>query len=43
MILNTAEYCQTTSRQLEERLKDKIDEEYKETITFQAERDTFTG
>lgn len=42
MILNTAEYCQTTSLQLEERLKDKIDEEYKDKISFQDERETFT-
>lgn len=42
VILNTAEYCQTTSLQLEERLKDKVDEEYKDKITFQDERETFT-
>ncbi|WWC62062.1 uncharacterized protein I303_104651 [Kwoniella dejecticola CBS 10117] len=42
MILNTAEYCQNTSLQLEERLKDKIAEEFKEDISFQNERETFS-
>ncbi|WWC89216.1 uncharacterized protein L201_004134 [Kwoniella dendrophila CBS 6074] len=42
MILNTAEYCQNTSLQLEERLKDKIAEESKEEVSFQTERDTFS-
>nr|XP_019001124.1 vacuolar-sorting protein 53 long isoform [Kwoniella mangroviensis CBS 8507]OCF64585.1 vacuolar-sorting protein 53 long isoform [Kwoniella mangroviensis CBS 8507] len=42
MILNTAEYCQNTSLQLEERLKDKIAEEFKPDISFQNERDTFS-
>ncbi|WWC70074.1 uncharacterized protein I206_104020 [Kwoniella pini CBS 10737] len=42
MILNTAEYCQNTSLQLEERLKDKISEELKEDISFQEQRDTFS-
>ncbi|OCF33058.1 vacuolar-sorting protein 53 long isoform [Kwoniella heveanensis BCC8398] len=43
IILNTAEYCQNTSLQLEERLKDKIAEEFAEGISFQAERDTFSS
>lgn len=42
MILNTAEYCQNTSLQLEERVRDTIAAEFKEDISFQAERDTFT-
>ncbi|WRT66449.1 uncharacterized protein IL334_003407 [Kwoniella shivajii] len=42
IILNTAEYCQNTSLQLEERLKDKIAAEYKEAISFQSDRDTFS-
>ncbi|WVQ67566.1 uncharacterized protein L199_005767 [Kwoniella botswanensis] len=42
MILNTAEYCQNTSLQLEERLKDKIAEEFKPEVSFQNERDTFS-
>lgn len=43
MILNTAEYCQTTSLQLEDRVKGKINESLKEDISFQAERDTFAS
>lgn len=43
MILNTAEYCQNTSLQLEERVKGKIAEEFKEGVSYQAERETFTG
>jgi hypothetical protein len=42
MILNTAEYCQNTSLQLEDRVKDKIAQELKDDISFQTERDTFT-
>ena len=43
VILNTAEYCQNTSLQLEERIKGRIDDQYKEDVTFQAERDGFTA
>lgn len=43
LILNTAEYCQTTSLQLEERVKDKIQDSLKEDVSFQAERDTFAS
>jgi hypothetical protein len=42
MILNTAEYCQNTSVQLEERVKDKIAEAFKEGVSFQTARETFT-
>ena len=42
VILNTAEYCQNTSLQLEERVKAKIDERHNEEITFASERETFT-
>ena len=42
VILNTAEYCQNTSLQLEERVKDKIDEKLKEEISFAGEREAFT-
>ncbi|GFZ43857.1 hypothetical protein JCM24511_01577 [Saitozyma sp. JCM 24511] len=37
-----AKYCQNTSLQLEERVRDKIAAEFKEDISFQPERDTFT-
>jgi hypothetical protein len=43
MILNTAEYCQTTSLQLEDRVKGKIQDALKEEVSFQAERDTFAS
>lgn len=43
VILNTAEYCQNTSLQLEERVKVKISEEFKEEITFQSEREGFSS
>jgi hypothetical protein len=43
MVLNTAEYCQTTSLQLEERLKDKISPELKDDISFEPERENFTA
>ncbi|KAK8864473.1 hypothetical protein IAR55_001723 [Kwoniella newhampshirensis] len=42
VVLNTAEYCQNTSLQLEERLKDKIAPNLKDDVTFQSERDTFS-
>jgi len=58
MLINTADYCQTTALevsytrsycdrgingidQLEEKIREKINDEYKEKITFQAERDLF--
>ena len=43
IVLNTAEYCQTTSLQLEERLKDKISPELKEDISFEPERENFSA
>ncbi len=42
IILNTAEYCQTTSLQLEERVKGKIAPELRDDLSFQPERDHFT-
>lgn len=42
MVLNTAEYCLNTSLQLEERLKDKIDPKFREEISFQDQRETFS-
>ncbi|CAD6583797.1 MAG: Vacuolar protein sorting-associated protein 53 [Tremellales sp. Tagirdzhanova-0007] len=43
IVLNTAEYCQNTSTQLEERVKAKIAPDFREEISFQPERDNFTG
>lgn len=42
MILNTAEYCQNTSLQLEERVKGKIADNLQDAVTYQDERDTFS-
>lgn len=42
MVLNTTEYCLNTSLQLEERLKDKIDPKFREEISFQDQRETFS-
>lgn len=42
MILNTAEYCQNTSLQLEERVKGKIAEHLQGGVSYQEERDTFS-
>ncbi|GMK57881.1 hypothetical protein CspeluHIS016_0407150 [Cutaneotrichosporon spelunceum] len=43
MVLNTAEYCANTSMQLEDRLKDKVKEELRDSIGFADERDAFTA
>ncbi|KAJ7268661.1 Vps53-like protein [Mycena haematopus] len=41
LIINTADYCQTTALELEEKIRSKVDDEFKEKITLQAERDQF--
>ncbi|TEB37202.1 hypothetical protein FA13DRAFT_1682098 [Coprinellus micaceus] len=41
IIINTADYCQNTATELEEKIKQKINPEYKEKISFQNERDVF--
>ncbi|EJD03009.1 uncharacterized protein FOMMEDRAFT_108090 [Fomitiporia mediterranea MF3/22] len=41
LLINTAEYCQITASELEERIKDKIAVELKENVSFQSERDLF--
>ncbi|WVQ72512.1 hypothetical protein IAR50_002069 [Cryptococcus sp. DSM 104548] len=43
IVLNTAEYCQNTSIQLEERLKAKISPDLSETISFESARETFSS
>lgn len=43
IVLNTAEYCQTTSLQLEERVKDKIAPDLKDGISFEIERGYFAS
>lgn len=41
LVLNTAEYCLETASQLEERLQEKIDPEFKDRVSLEAEKDTF--
>ncbi|KAH8119366.1 Vps53-like protein, partial [Phellopilus nigrolimitatus] len=41
LLVNTAEYCQVTASELEERITDKIANEFKDEVSFQAERDLF--
>ncbi|KAL5507261.1 VPS53 [Sanghuangporus vaninii] len=43
LLINTAEYCQVTASELEEKVKDKIAPEYKDNVSFQTERDLFIG
>lgn len=40
-LINTADYCQTTALELEENIRTKCDEAFKEQITLQDERDLF--
>ncbi|KAI8851914.1 Vps53-like protein [Chytridium lagenaria] len=37
LVINTADYCSQTTAQLEEKLIDKIDEKYKNTVNFSQE------
>ena len=41
LVINTADYCQTTSAELEQKMREQVDEAYKEQISFQAEADYF--
>ncbi|KAK2461334.1 hypothetical protein APHAL10511_006861 [Amanita phalloides] len=43
IVVNTADYCQVTTVDLEEKLRQEIDDEYREKITLQAERDLFVS
>ncbi|GAB7343330.1 hypothetical protein MBLNU457_1378t1 [Dothideomycetes sp. NU457] len=43
IILNTADYCYQTTNQLEERIKSRIDEEFKEQVDLQSQADAFMG
>lgn len=38
MVLNTAEYCQSTTTQLEEKCRDKIDAEFRDLVDMSHER-----
>ncbi|KAG8744498.1 Vacuolar protein sorting-associated protein 53 [Ceratobasidium sp. 414] len=41
LLLNTADYCQTTSTQLEEKMRDKVSDEEAEEVSLQGEQDLF--
>ncbi|KAL1748737.1 Vps53-like protein [Schizophyllum fasciatum] len=43
LVINTADYCQTTSAELEQKMREQIDDTYKEQISFQAEADFFVS
>ncbi|KAG6853779.1 hypothetical protein C0991_001490 [Blastosporella zonata] len=40
-LINTADYCLSTASELEDKIREKINEEFKERVSFQAERDMF--
>ncbi|KAG9004635.1 Vacuolar protein sorting-associated protein 53 [Tulasnella sp. 427] len=42
-VLNTADYCQTTASELEDKIKEKLSEEYKEKLSLQPEQDLFVS
>ncbi|KAF5348642.1 hypothetical protein D9758_006764 [Tetrapyrgos nigripes] len=42
-VINTADYCQTTAAELEERIREKINDDFKEKVTLQNECDLFVG
>ncbi|KAI0283690.1 Vps53-like protein [Russula aff. rugulosa BPL654] len=41
LVINTAEYCQTTAQELEEKVRQRIHGEFKERISLQMECDLF--
>ncbi|KAK9454895.1 Vps53-like protein [Dipodascopsis uninucleata] len=41
LIISTAYYCNTTTEQLEQRISDVIDEEFKSSVDFEKEKDAF--
>ncbi|KAG6845073.1 hypothetical protein H0H87_000977 [Tephrocybe sp. NHM501043] len=42
-LINTADYCLSTASELEDKMREKINEEFKERVSFQAERDLFVS
>lgn len=42
LVLNTADYCASTSSQLEEKLREKIHADFKESVSLDEERDIFS-
>ena len=43
LVLNTADYCYNTSTQLEEKIKSRIDHDFKASIDLQSQADAFMG
>jgi hypothetical protein len=43
LVLNTADYCYTTCNQLEEKIKGRIDETFKNSVDLQSQADAFMG
>ncbi|KAG5717946.1 Vacuolar protein sorting-associated protein 53 like protein [Termitomyces sp. T112] len=42
-LINTADYCLSTASELEDKMREKINEEFKERVNFQAEREMFVS
>ncbi|KAF9268827.1 hypothetical protein L218DRAFT_917932 [Marasmius fiardii PR-910] len=40
-VINTADYCQTTASELEDKVKGKVSDDFKDKISFQNESDLF--
>ncbi|KAK1058583.1 Vacuolar protein sorting-associated protein 53 [Friedmanniomyces endolithicus] len=43
IILNTADYCFTTTNQLEEKIKSRIDEDFRDKVDMQSQADAIMG
>ncbi|KAF2118188.1 Vps53-like protein [Lophiotrema nucula] len=43
LVLNTADYCYMTCNQLEEKIKGRIDEEFRAKVDLQSQADAFMG
>lgn len=43
LVLNTADYCYSTSTQLEERIKTRVDEKFREEVDMETQADEFMG
>lgn len=43
LVLNTADYCYNTSNQLEEKIKSRIEPEFKAQVDLQSQADAFMG
>ncbi|KAK5106321.1 Vacuolar protein sorting-associated protein 53 [Lithohypha guttulata] len=43
LTLNTADYCYNTSNQLEEKIKSRIDDQYRVQVDLQSQADAFMG